>query len=142
MRIVQIGAGLALALLSICFEAIAPSQKLTVTGKLIRVMAIGGESTGWTIQLESEISIDGKQVDSIEVASHESKELEKLENKRVRATGKLSERHGMETRNRSILDVSAINEIKGKPAQVSQKATAALSLTGSEWLLKDLGAAE
>jgi len=50
-------------------HAKAPAQKITVTGKLDRVMAIGGESTGWAIQLDSEAAIDGKQVNSIEVAS-------------------------------------------------------------------------
>jgi len=44
-----------------------PAQKITVTGKLGRVMAIGGESTGWTILLDSEATIDGKQVNSVEV---------------------------------------------------------------------------
>ncbi len=141
MRVVRMGVILAVALLCICFDAIPQEQKLTVTGKLIRVMAIGGESTGWAIQLASEISIDGKQVDSIEVDSREVSKLEKLKDKRVRATGKLSHRHGVETGNRSILDVSAIREVKGEPAQASQPAPApraAFSLSGSEWLLEDL----
>ncbi len=141
MRIIRVGAGLTLALLCMCFEAIPQGQKLTVTGKVIRVMAIGGESTGWAIQLESEISINGKQVDSIEVDSHGSNKLEKLENKHVTATGTPSHRHGVETGDRFILEVSAIEEIKDKLAQASQPAstaTVALSLTGSEWLLEDL----
>jgi hypothetical protein len=116
MRIVQIGVGLTVALSCICFEATAQEQKITVTGKLIRALAIGGESTGWVIQLESEISIDGKPVNSIEVDSHDIEKLKKLENKRVRASGKLSHRHGVETGNRSILDVSSIGEFKAKPA--------------------------
>lgn len=140
MRVVRIGVGLALVLLSMCFEATPQEQKLTVTGKLIRAMAIGGESTGWAIQLESAISVGGKQVDSIEVASHETNKLEKLENKRVRATGRLSQRDGVETGNRSILEVSTIREVQGKPApQAAPSPTAALSLTGSQWLLEDLG---
>ncbi len=142
MRIIRVGAGLTLALLCMCFEAIPQGQKLTVTGKVIRVMVIGGESTGWAIQLESEISINGKQVDSIEVASNESQKLARLDNKPVRATGTLIQRHGVETGDRSILEVSAIKEIKGKPAQALQPASApaaALSLTGSEWLLEDVG---
>jgi hypothetical protein len=65
---------------------------MTVTGKLAHVMAIGGESTDWTIQLDSEAAIDGKQVDSIEVDSPKTKRLEKLENKHVKATGLLSHR--------------------------------------------------
>jgi heat shock protein HslJ len=87
MRIARIGTGLILALFCICLYAEMPAQKITVTGKLTRVMAIGGESTGWAIQLDSEATIDGKQVNSIEVDSRKTKRLEKLENKHVEATG-------------------------------------------------------
>src|SRR5205807_565433 len=97
MRIVRMGAVLSLAIFGICFVATSQTQKITVTGKLARVMAIGGESTGWAIQLESETSIGGKQVNSIEVQSQDTKKLETLENKGVRATGKLSHRRGVET---------------------------------------------
>jgi len=114
-RIARLGVGVTLALSCICFPATAQEPKITVTGKLIRALAIGGESTGWVIQLESEISIDGKPVNSIEVDSHEIKEFKKLENKRVEASGKLSHRRGVETGNRPILDVSSIRELKAKP---------------------------
>jgi heat shock protein HslJ len=134
MRIVRITIGLTLALFCICFEAIPQEQKITVTGKLIRALAIGGESTGWAIQLDSEISIDGKQVNSIEVDSNEMKKLAKVENKRITATGSLSHRHGVETGERSILHLSSISEVKAKPAPA-----AAFDLAGSEWLLEDLG---
>jgi hypothetical protein len=77
-------------------------------------MAIGGESTGWAIQLESEITVDSKQVNSIEVDYLETKKLEKLENKRVRVTGRFSHRHGVETGDRSVLNISSIKEVKAK----------------------------
>ncbi len=115
-----------LALFCICFIAISAEQKKTVTGKLTRVMAIGGESTGWAIELDSEISIDGKPVHSIEVNSSDIQKFESLGNKQVRATGKISHRYGVERGDRLILDVSSIREI---------------SLTGSEWLLEDLAGA-
>ena len=73
-------------LLLVCLgpQVAAQEQKpLTVTGKVVRVMAIGGESTGWAIQLESEIAIDGKQANSIEIDYHKPAKLEKLENQRV-----------------------------------------------------------
>jgi heat shock protein HslJ len=116
-----------LALFCICFAAISAEQKATVTGKLTRVMATGGESTGWAIELASAISIDGKPVHSIEVNSSEIKKFQTLENKQVEATGTLSHRRGVERGDRSILDVSSIREVN-----------AAFSLTGSEWLLEDL----
>lgn len=75
MRIARIGTGLALVLSCTCLYAKTPAQEMTVTGKLARVMAIGGESTGWTIQLDSEAAIDGNQVNSIEVDSRKAKRL-------------------------------------------------------------------
>jgi heat shock protein HslJ len=121
-----------LALFGICFALISAEQERTVTGKLTRVMATGGESTGWAIQLESEINFEGKPIHSIEVNSTEIKKFETLENKRVRATGTISHRHGVERGDRPILDVSSIREVKS---------AAAFSLTGSEWLLEDLAGA-
>jgi hypothetical protein len=102
---------------------------MTVTGKLTRVMAIGGESTGWAITLDSEAAIDGKQVHSIEVDSRKTKRLEKLENKHVEATGLLSHRHGVETGERIILVISSIKEAQAS-AQVPAK-TASFNLTAA-----------
>lgn len=118
-----------LALFCICFTALSAEPNKTVTGKLIRVMAIGGESTGWAIQLDSVIDIDGKQVHSIEVNSSEIKKLKELENKQVKVTGEISRRHGVERGDRSILNISSISEVKADPA---------FSLSGSQWLLEDL----
>ena len=137
MRIARIGTGLTLVLFCICLYAKTPAQKMTVTGKLTRVMAIGGESTGWAIQLDSEAAIDDKQIHSIEVDSRKTKRLEKLENKHVEATGLLSHRHGVETGEQIILVISSIKEAQAS-AQVPAK-TASFNLTGSEWLLEDLG---
>jgi len=100
MRTVPLGIRLTLALLCICFEAAPQNRRITVTGVLIRAMAIGGESTGWRIQLEYEVSLGSKQVDSIEVDSHDRQQLEKLEKKRISATGQLSRRNGVETGDR------------------------------------------
>jgi heat shock protein HslJ len=137
MRIARIGTGLILVLFCICLYAEMPAQKITVTGKLTRVMAIGGESAGWAIQLDSETTIDGKQVNSIEVDSRKTKRLEKLENKHVEATGLLSYRHGVETGGRTVLVISSIKEAHAA-VQVPAKTTP-FSLAGNEWLLEDLG---
>lgn len=135
MRVARLGIVLVLVFFCICDGIFSQEQKITVTGKLIRMMAIGGESTGWAIQLDSEINVDGKQVDTLEIASGETGKFETLLDKRVRATGKLSSRQGIETGSRSVLEVSYIREVKAKPGQAST----ALNLTGSEWLLEDLG---
>jgi heat shock protein HslJ len=137
MRIARISTGLAMVLLCSCLHAQTPSPTMTVTGTLSRVMAIGGESTGWAIQLDSEVAVDGKQVHSIEVDSPKTKKLQKLDGKHVEAKGSLSHRQGVETGERIILVLSSIKEATtGVPAPAS---TASFSLAGSEWLLEDLG---
>jgi heat shock protein HslJ len=136
MRGMRISVGVTLALFFICFIAI-PQETITVTGNLTRAMAIGGESTGWSIQLDSETSIDGKAAHSVEVESSEIKKLEALENKSVRAAGKLAHRQGVETGDRTVLAVSSIEEVKAKPGR-----PAAFHLANSEWLLKDLAGSE
>jgi heat shock protein HslJ len=137
MRIARLTAGLILTLLCISSQAQTPGKKLTVNGKLSRAMAIGGETTGWVIQLESEITIDGKQVDSIELDYHKTSKLEKLENQRVQVVGTLSHRQGVETGQRTVLVASSIREAKATGQSKSAPA-APFSLTGSEWLLEDL----
>jgi heat shock protein HslJ len=132
----RIGIGVTLALFSLCVVA-TPQETITVAGKLTRAMAIGGESTGWSVQLDSETSIDGKPAHSVEVEAPEIKKLETLENKHVRATGKITHRQGVETGNRTVLAVSSIREVKAPPAPA-----AAFQLANSEWLLKDLGGSE
>lgn len=139
MRIARSGIALMLMFFCISLDVSPQERRMTVTGKLIRMMAIGGESSGWAIQLEPELNIDGKQVNTLEVAFHENSKFERLQDKRVRATGKLSSRNGVETGSRSVFEVSSIREIKAKPGQDSQsESMAALDLTGSEWLLEDL----
>jgi hypothetical protein len=115
MRIARIGIGLMLLLSCVSLQAAAQEQKkMTVTGKLLRVAAIGGETTGWAIQFDSEITIDGKRVNSVEIDYHETSKLEKLENKPVRAKGTLSQRSGVETHDRPVLEISSIKEVKPK----------------------------
>jgi heat shock protein HslJ len=135
MRIARVGTGLLLVLFCLGLYA-EPAKKITVTGKLTRVMAIGGESTGWAIQLEPETTIEGKQVDSIEIDYPNTGKLEKLVNHRVKVTGMVSHRQGVETGERTVLVVSSIREAKAT-AQAPAK-TVPLSLVGSEWLLEDL----
>jgi hypothetical protein len=137
MRIARLTAGLILTLLCISLQAQTPDQKLTVTGKLRRAVAIGGETTGWVIQLESEITVDGKQVNSIELDYHETSKLEKLENQRVQVVGTLSHRQGVEAGERTVLVASSIRGAKAT-GQPKSAQTVPFSLIGSEWLLEDL----
>jgi heat shock protein HslJ len=132
MSIARLRTALVLAFVSVYLQAQPTPQKITMTGKLVREMAMGGESTGWTVELESTTTIDGKPVNSIQVSDRNAGEFEKLENQRVRATGQLTHRHGVETGEQLVLQVSSIKEAKAAARPAS------FSLAGSAWLLKDL----
>lgn len=111
MRIARIAAVVVMVLVCACAQAAPQAQtKMTVTGTLARAMAIGGESTGWSIQVDPEITVDGKPVHSIEISYKDAQTLEKLKDKRVIATGKLTHKHGVETGDRPVLDVSSIKK--------------------------------
>ena len=87
-------------------------EMLTVTGTLSRAMAIGAETTGWSIHFDHPTTVNGKELDAIEIDYAKPKKLEKLENKEVKATGKVSHREGIESGQRLILVVDSIKELK------------------------------
>ena len=97
------------------------ADKLTVMGKLSRVMAIGGESSGWAIDLNPVLTVNGKQVSSLEVKCSDAKKLEALENKMVKAKGTLTNAVGVETGERPVLNISSIKEMKEKAAKGTDK---------------------
>jgi len=114
MRSIKIAAGFVVLLLCVSLIAANTGPKIVVTGTLSRAMAIGAETTGWMIQLDSETTIDGKPVHSIEIAYPKTKKLEKLNNQRVKAKGTITHRHGVETGDRTVLEVSSIKAAKAK----------------------------
>jgi hypothetical protein len=111
-------AALSIVLLILAFCDLARAQgkisepKITVSGTLTRVMAIGGESTGWSIQFVSPTSIEGKKVDSIEVKFDDPNQGEKYENRHVKVTGTIRTVHGVETGDRAVLEATSIKETK------------------------------
>jgi hypothetical protein len=113
MRPAKIAIALHLLLFCFCLQANAKDKKITVAGELVRAAGIGGESTGWIIQLEKETTLGGEQVDSIEVQSTTAK-LDPFVNKRVSARGTLTTVHGVERGDRTVLNISSIKELKDK----------------------------
>ena len=142
MRIARVVTGVIVALVCVSLHAHAADKEITVTGKLVRAMAIGAESTGWVVELDPAVMIGGKEVHSIQVSYGETARLEEEVNKSVRAVGKLGQRAGVETGEQPVLIVSSIEE--AKPAQAAPKEKADIDLVGSEWLLENLegGAAD
>jgi hypothetical protein len=114
MRILWLALGMVLLLA--CSIAVAqtqpPTVKVTVSGKWARVMAIGGESTGWAVQLDEHTPVDGKEVTTLEVKFGDPKQAEKYENKRVKVRGTVTHRHGVETGDVMVLDVTSIKSLK------------------------------
>ncbi len=133
MRIARLVTGVIVALACVTFHAQAPEEEITVTGKLVRAMAIGGESTGWIVELDPAVTIGGKELHSIQVSYGETARLEEEANKRVRAVGKLGHRSGVETGEQPVLNVSSLEE-----AQDGETKKGAIDLVGSEWLLENL----
>jgi hypothetical protein len=89
-------------------------QKITLVGTLHRVMAIGAESTGWMVQVDSETIIDGKPISSVEVSdTHKPRQLEDFENKRVKIAGKVVYRHGVETATQAYVEIITIKAAPG-----------------------------
>ena len=110
MRIARASMGLILTLGCVCLHADENNpQKITMVGTLHRAMAIGAESTGWTVQVDSGTIIDGKPISSIEVSdTHKPKQLEDFENKRVKIAGKVVYRHGVETGVQPYIEITSI----------------------------------
>jgi len=81
------------------------------TGKLVKVMAAGAETTGWAIEFEQEVSFGGNAVHSIEVEG-DAKKLGKLENKKVTVKGNIVHRSGTERKDRMVFVVQKIKEWK------------------------------
>jgi hypothetical protein len=94
-------------------------QKITLVGTLHRAMAIGAESTGWMVQVDSETIIDGKPISSVEVSdTRKPRQLEGFDNKRVKIAGKVVYRHGVETGVQPYIEITTI---KANPARDRDK---------------------
>ncbi len=117
MRITRASMGLILTLCCVFLLADERDpQKITLVGTLHRAMAIGAESTGWMVQVDSETIIDGKPISSVEVSdTHKPKQLEAFENKRVKIAGKVVYRHGVETGVQPYVEISTIRAEPNKP---------------------------
>jgi hypothetical protein len=113
MRIALASLGLILALGYVGLHADeGEPQKITIVGTLHRAMAIGGESTGWMVQVDSETIVDGKPISSIEVSdSRKPKQLEGFENERVKIAGRVIYRHGVETGMQPYIEIKTIKAV-------------------------------
>jgi heat shock protein HslJ len=137
MSIARLVAVLILSLASVGLRGLqAADELITLTGKLVRAIAVGGESTGWALELDSAITVDGRQMNSLQVRYEHAAKLQGLANKRVTATGKFLHQQGVETGKHPVLEISSIQELTTETVHPPK---AVFSLSGSEWRLEDLG---
>jgi hypothetical protein len=112
MRLARITACLVLLLFCVTGLLFAQSKKLTLTGKLTRVVSIGAESSGWSLNLNPVLEFDGRQVSSVEVKCSDPQKLANLDEEFVRAKGTLTYSVGAENAERPVFALSSIKEIK------------------------------
>jgi hypothetical protein len=103
------------ACLRIAAQGTPVEGTVEATGKLVKVMAVGAETTGWAIQFEDEVSFGGNGVHSIEVDG-DAKKFGKLENKKVTVKGMIVHRSGVESKDRMVFVVQKIKEWKAPAA--------------------------
>ena len=77
------------------------------------------QSTGWSVELVSPIKVENKEFNSIQVRYRGGSKLEKLADKRVKASGKIAVQHGRETGAYPVLEISSIKEVKTTAARTT-----------------------
>jgi len=70
-------------------------ETVDVTGTLVRVFAIGGETTGWAIELDQPLRVEGEVLNRVEIDLSDIKFSFK-EGEWLRVTGTLLKRYGIE----------------------------------------------
>jgi len=82
--------GMLIAAVMVCVgtrvAAQAKPEVLEVTGILVKVSAVGADTTGWEMHLPNEVNIDGKMTKAVEVDGDPHK-FQKLENLRITVKG-------------------------------------------------------
>lgn len=101
-------------ILAICVSPLLLAQKkplqpgeMILIGKLTHGMGVGGETTGWTLELRSDLTIEGQTFRSIEV-SGPPKKLARLVDQEVKARGFIKHRQGVERKDRLVLEITSI----------------------------------
>jgi hypothetical protein len=101
-------------ILAICVSPLTLAQKkplqpgeMILVGKLTHVMGIGGETTGWALELRSDLTIEGQTFRSIEVSGPQKK-LTQLADQEVKARGFIKHRHCVERKDWAVLEITSI----------------------------------
>ena len=87
-KIAMMGMLIALVMLSVGIWVAAQEKPevVEVTGILVKVSAVGADTTGWEMHLPNEMNIGGKMTKAVEVEGDPHK-FQKLENLRITVKG-------------------------------------------------------
>ena len=101
--------GMLIAVVMLCVGCLTAAQNkpevVEVTGILVKVSAVGADSTGREMHLPNEVNIDGKMTKAVEVDGDPHK-FQKLENLRITVKGYLMR----PSENRIVIKVQKIKE--------------------------------
>ena len=106
-KMAMMGMLIAVVMLSIGIWAVGQDKPevVEVTGILVKVSAVGVDSTGWEIHLPNEMNIGGRMTKAVEVDGDPHK-FQKLENLRITVKGYLMR----PSENRIVIKVQKIKE--------------------------------
>ena len=112
MRVLRVSSCTLVLLLCVSAATFAQKKPLQpgeviLTGKLTQVMGIGGETTGWQLELNSDVALEGQTMRSIEVAGR-AKRLARLAGQQVKARGFVKHHHGVERKDWLVLEITSI----------------------------------
>jgi hypothetical protein len=104
----SIGLGVFLMIaLNIQSSAQETPRKVTVVGILNRVVVIGGETTGWIVELNREQEIFGNSTIEIDM-DPKGQSMEKYSDKHVKITGNVMTRIGVERGYYPVIELETI----------------------------------
>ena len=106
-KIAMMGMLIAVVMLSVGIWTAAQEKPevVEVTGILVKVSAVGADTTGWEMRLPNEVNIGGKMTKAVEVDGDPHK-FQKLENLRITVKGYLMR----PSENRIVIKVQKIKE--------------------------------
>ncbi len=88
------------------------ADTVEVTGILVKVSAVGAETTGWELHMPNPVNIGGKMLSAVEVDG-DPKKFQKLENLKITVKGIITHRQGTESGDRIVIKVQKIKEGAG-----------------------------
>jgi len=100
-----------LTLLCVYLPLHARSKHLIVTGKLIEVSA-AAQPVAWAIQLNPVITIDGRQLSSLEIKTPHPQKLESLQDAFVQAKGTLITDDSTDAAIIPVFELASIHSVK------------------------------